>query len=109
MDLSSLTGKEETEGFAVRDLRGRAQFRNSAGAWTPLKVNTILAAGTEVKTDAESTLTIFYSSTGLVVRLTSNSSVRLEESPKALAGQMLTNQKIGAFAGIRTAGISDSR
>jgi hypothetical protein len=55
----------------VRAVRGTAEY-SAGGAWAPLKVGTILYAGSTIKTGEDSQVDLFLKDNGPVVRVTAN-------------------------------------
>src|SRR5438128_2994552 len=62
----------------VRSIRGQAQYAEGAN-WLPLNVGQILKPGSTVRTANESQVDLFMDQNGPVVRLTENTTLRLDK------------------------------
>ena len=62
----------------IKDIVGTASY-SAGGTWQPLKENMILSQGTIIKTDADSTVDLLLYSSFTALRLTPNSSLRLDK------------------------------
>jgi hypothetical protein len=92
-DRGVLSGTEERRGFIVRSCRGNA-FRRSGVEWKPIEVNTVLVAGTEVRTEAGVVLDLFNTEAHRPVRIPGSSRVTLDEA--MLASRVLVQPNLAA-------------
>ncbi len=58
-DRGVLSGREEQEGYIVRSCRGDAQYREKNGDWKRVTVNAVLAEGSVVKMQTDTTIDLF--------------------------------------------------
>ena len=89
-----LSGREEKEGYVVRSCRGKAYRRTETG-WEPVKVNSVLASKTELRTEAGSIVDLLDTESRQPVRIRGSSNVTLGR-PK-LAGRTI---RAGEFAAV---------
>ena len=65
----------------IQDIVGTASY-SAGGTWQPLKKNMRLSQGAIIKTDADSTVDLIFHSSSTALRLTPNSSLRLDKLDK---------------------------
>jgi hypothetical protein len=68
-DRAILTGAEEKSGFVVRSCRGSASYRDRAGEWQPVQVNAVLPQTAIIRTEAQTTVDLFCTTTHHVMRV----------------------------------------
>jgi hypothetical protein len=93
-DKGVLSGKEEKKGFVVRSCRGNAYHRAPGQEWQSIEVNSVLAAGSEVRTDPETVLDLFHTSRQRPVRIQGPVVVKLSEN--AFANRVLVQPELVA-------------
>ena len=94
MERASLTGQEDRTGFLVRAVRGRAEFSSVDGKWELLKVDSVLAQGTRVRTRGTAIVDLFNAEHSRVIRVLDDSEVVLGAVPVATAGKILSNRAL---------------
>ena len=77
----------------VRGVRGSANYSTGGGGWSPVRAGTILKSGDTVKTDANSSVDLDMRENGEMVRLTPETTLKIEK---------LTKDKTGAETVIET-------
>ena len=87
----------------VREINGTARYL-VAGSWEPLKKNMTLSQGAVIKTDSESTVDLMFPASATALRLTPDSSLRLDKLNKEAGGEMIISETTltllsGAVAG----------
>jgi hypothetical protein len=92
-DHATVSGQEEREGFIVRSCRGKA-FHNAGGIWQPLRVNAVLAHGTDIRTEAGALVDLYETETKRPVRVPGASRITLDE--RMLAGGILVRPSLAA-------------
>jgi hypothetical protein len=98
MPVASLTGYEAVAGGAtVRAVRGTAEYLNKDSKWETVRVNSTLPAGASVRTLDKTTVDLFFPGSGLVMRISPDSEVILNQIPVVAAGEIQTNQKTGSL------------
>ncbi|MDX1953457.1 MAG: hypothetical protein SFY81_14870 [Verrucomicrobiota bacterium] len=112
LSLAKVTRQPARKPVKVRAVRGEAQVYSSEGEWNRAKVNSTLQKGAILKTGENSTVDLFFADQGLVVRVTPNTVLRLEQmdfetefEPNAVQavvtvpkGQILTNARMKTVA-----------
>jgi hypothetical protein len=68
-DHAILTGAEEKCGFVVRSCRGAASYRDRAGEWQPVHVNAVLPQTAIIRTEAQTTVDLFCTTTHHALRV----------------------------------------
>ena len=80
MGLSHLTAAETLQWRAqVQSVKGKATWNTNGGPVAPLKVNSILAAGTTIKTGPETAVDLFLGRSAGVIRVGANSTFSLDK------------------------------
>jgi hypothetical protein len=79
-DKGTLFGSEHSSGFAVRSCRGKAQFRAPGEDWKDVEVNTVLAAGSEIRTEPGTILDLYDTDKQRPVRIQGSVMLKLHES-----------------------------
>ncbi|MDB6041235.1 MAG: hypothetical protein JWM99_5076 [Verrucomicrobiales bacterium] len=98
MAVASLTGYEAAAGGAtVRAVRGAAEYLNKDSKWQTIRVNSTLPAGATVRTLEKTIVDLFFADSGLVMRISPDSQVILNQIPVVAAGEIQTNQKTGSL------------
>jgi len=75
----------------IQDISGSATY-SVAGTWQPLKKNMTLSQGAIIKTDADSTVDLLFHSSATALRLTPQSSLRLDKLNKEAGGEMVVTE-----------------
>ena len=68
-DRTILTGTEDKSGFIVRGCRGSASYRDEHGEWQPVRVNSVLPQTATLRTEAQSTVDLFCTTTHHAMRI----------------------------------------
>jgi hypothetical protein len=78
-DRAALSGSEERNGFVVRSCRGKAYARTPGSEWENVEVNSVLALGSEVRTEPGTVLDLFDTSKQRPLRIRGTTIVKLHE------------------------------
>ena len=71
--------QKEKGSATVRAVRGKAEVYTKAAQWEPLKVNTLVTRGSILRTSSGATVDLFFSDKSLVVRMDSDTILRLDQ------------------------------
>jgi hypothetical protein len=83
----------------IQDIAGTASY-STGGTWQPLKRNIKLGRGAIIKTDANSTVDLMFYSSSTALRLTPNSSLRLDKlNIENDIGMMITDTTLTLLTG----------
>ena len=83
----SITQAEVQPGqVLIKSVSGEVTY-SKAGSWEPLKENTIVSRGAAIKTGANSTVDLILQTSGTVLRLTPNSTLKFDKLNKESAGE----------------------
>jgi len=87
----------------IQDINGTASY-SVAGTWQPLMKNMRLAQGAVIRTDGESTVDLLFHASATALRLTPNSSLRLDKLNQEAGGETMVSETTlmllsGAVAG----------
>jgi hypothetical protein len=63
------TAASAPSGFVVRSCRGTAAYRDENGEWRPVQVNSVLPETAVVRTEAQTTVDLFCTSTHRAMRI----------------------------------------
>src|SRR5688500_12311738 len=74
----------------VRSIRGTASYSFNGDSWLPLKAGTRLSAGYSIKTSESAIVDVFLGNNGPVLRLTSDTLVRIETLLLGVADRQFT-------------------
>ena len=99
----SVTQAAQIAQVSVREVKGHASY-STGGSWKEVKPHVKLAEGAVVKTDADSTVDLMFADSGTALRLTPQSSLRLDKIGKDTVGDgVITDTSLtlveGAIAG----------
>src|SRR5690242_4099525 len=70
----------------VREVKGNASYQ-VAGTWQPLKKDMLLTQGAVIKTEGSSTVDLLFHASATSLRLTPNSSLRLDKLAQEAGGE----------------------
>lgn len=89
----------QTAQVSIREVKGNASY-STGGSWQALKPYMKLAEGTVVKTEADSTVDLIFHDSGTALRLTPESSLRLDKLGKDRVGSgVITDTSLTLFTG----------
>jgi len=99
--------------LVIQEINGTASY-SVGGTWQPLTKDLKLASGAIIKTDADSTVDLLLPASATALRLTPNSTLRLDKLNKEAAGEMTISETsvtvlAGAVAGTQRKLASPSR
>src|SRR5438105_504341 len=81
----SVTQAVQTAQVSVREVKGHASY-STGGSWQVLKAYMKIEEGAVVKTEADSTVDLIFHDSGTALRLTPESSLRLDKIGKDEVG-----------------------
>jgi hypothetical protein len=91
MGLSTSRAVTQQADVLIQEIRGAATY-SVGGIWHPLKKNMRLSQGTVIKTEAGSTADLLFEASATALRLTPDSSLRLDKLTKEPGGETLVTE-----------------
>jgi hypothetical protein len=83
----------------IKSVKGNVTY-STAGSWQPLKENTVVSRGAAIQTGADSTVDLILQTSGTVLRLTPNSTLKFDKLNKESAGEeMITETSLNLVSG----------